>query len=330
MEYQAADSRYASMEYRRCGQSGLLLPAISIGLWHNFGKAADFGHCQHLVQGCFDRGITHFDLANNYGPPPGSAEEVFGSILRNSLGRYRDELVISTKAGYFMWEGPYGEWGSRKHLIASADQSLKRMGLEYVDIFYHHRSDPSTPLEETAQALTSIVRAGKALYVGISNYGMEETLSMLAFLQAEKVPCLVHQMRFSLLATEQAALLDVLSQQGVGAIAYSPLAQGLLTGKYLHGIPEGSRAAGGSVFLTPVSVTEQVNKRVARLAEIAQARGQSLTHMALAWVLSRKGMSSVIVGASNLSQIDDNLMALQNLVFSDQEEAEILQAISDF
>ena len=329
MGYQAADSRYAAMEYRRCGLSGLLLPVMSVGLWHNFGQAADLLHCQHLVQGCFDRGITHFDLANNYGPPPGSAELMFGAILRNSLGRYRDELVISTKAGYLMWDGPYGEWGSRKHLIASADQSLKRLGVEYVDIFYHHRRDPSTPLEETAQALSSIVRAGKALYVGISNYRVEETLSMLALLQAENVPCLLHQMRFSLLATEHTGLLNVLAQHGIGAVAYSPLAQGLLTAKYLHGIPDGSRAAGGSVFLTPAAVTEQVNMRVARLAEIARARGQSLTHMALAWVLSRKGMSSVIVGASNLSQIDDNLIALQNLVFSDQEEAEILQAISD-
>lgn len=329
MEYRADDTRYDRMEYRTCGKSGLRLPALSFGLWHNFGTDASYRKSADLIHGCFDRGITHFDLANNYGPPPGSAETLFGTILKNSLHPYRDEIVISTKAGYHMWEGPYGEWGSRKHLVSSLDQSLKRMGLEYVDIFYHHRPDPDTPIGETVGALASIVRSGKALYIGISNYNDEQTQEILTVLKREGIPCLLHQMECSLLRPESPALLRRLEAEGVGGIAFSPLAQGVLTGKYLDRIPADSRAAGSSVFLTEASLTAQKTTKVAKLAQVAKARGQSLTHMALAWVLAQPSMTSVIVGARNLEQMDDNLQTLANLSFSDDELEEINSIIAN-
>lgn len=326
MVYQAKDRRYDNMQYRRCGSSGLLLPAVSLGLWHNFGDEALFSNARTMLLGAFDMGITHFDLANNYGPGAGSAEETFGQVISRELRPYRDELVISTKAGYHMWEGPYGEWGSRKHLISSLDQSLKRMRLDYVDIFYHHRPDPDTPLAETAGALQQIVRSGKALYVGISNYNPEQTAEMLALLQKLGVPCLIHQMRYSMLARSNEAVLPVLEKAGAGSIAYSPLAQGLLTGRYLNGIPEDSRAAGASVFLGREQVTEELMGKVRRLHEIAGGRGQTLAQMALAWVLQRT--TSVIIGASRLSQIADCVGAVEKLAFTAEELAAIDQALS--
>lgn len=322
--YIADEKRYDKMKYKRCGKSGILLPRISLGLWQNFGGSNVFENSREMVLGAFDRGITHFDLANNYGPPAGSAEETFGQILAKDLKPYRDELIISSKAGYYMWPGPYGEWGSKKNLVASLDQSLKRMGLEYVDIFYHHRPDPDTPLEETMDALAHIVRQGKALYVGISNYKAEDAKRAIEMLKGMGVHCLIHQPRYSMFDRwVEDGLLDVLDEEGVGAIAFSPLAQGLLTNKYFNGIPTDSRAGGPSVFLRPELVTDEKIEKAKKLNEIAQNRGQSLAQLALSWVLRRKEITSVIIGASRLSQIEDNIGALDNLEFTDEELAAI-------
>jgi L-glyceraldehyde 3-phosphate reductase len=308
------------MEYRRCGRSGLKLPAISLGLWHNFGGMDTLENARAMVHRAFDLGITHFDLANNYGPPAGSAEETFGQIFAQDLVRYRDELIISSKAGYDMWPGPYGEWGSRKYLIASLDQSLKRMGLEYVDIFYSHRPDPDTPLEETMMALDQVVRQGKALYAGISSYNPEQTQEASGILRQLGTPCLIHQPSYSMINRwVEDGLLDVLLEEGIGCIVFSPLAQGMLTDKYLKGIPADSRAANPHGFLQAEKVTEERLAPVRKLNELAQARGQSLAQMALAWVLRHPGMTSALVGASRVSQIEDNVAALNNLAFSEEE-----------
>jgi L-glyceraldehyde 3-phosphate reductase len=322
--YSASDTRYDGMRYNRCGRSGLMLPAISLGLWHNFGGVDVFEQARATIRRAFDLGITHFDLANNYGPPPGSAEETFGRILRDDLRGYRDELIVSSKAGYLMWPGPYGEWGSRKYLIASLDQSLRRMGLEYVDIFYSHRPDPDTPLEETMGALDQIVRSGRALYVGISNYPPEQARQAAQILHKLGTPCLIHQPRYSMYDRwVEEGLLTVLGEEGTGCIAYSPLAQGLLTDRYLKGIPDDSRANKPQSFLRRDQITEDRLSQVRRLNEVAQARGQTLAQMALAWVLRHPEMTSALVGASRVSQIDDAVGALKNLTFTDQE----LQAI---
>ncbi|RPH26699.1 L-glyceraldehyde 3-phosphate reductase [Buttiauxella warmboldiae] len=324
MVYQASPARYESMEYRRCGRSGLKLPAISLGLWHNFGDTTVLNTSRQLLQRAFDSGITHFDLANNYGPPPGCAEENFGRILREDFLRYRDELIISSKAGYTMWEGPYGDWGSRKYLISSLDQSLKRMGLEYVDIFYHHRPDPETPLEETMRALDSVVRQGKALYVGVSNYPAELAAQAIDILNSLGTPCLIHQPRYSMFERwVEGGLLDVLQEKGVGSIAFSPLAGGQLTDRYLEGIPSDSRAASGSRFLNADQLTEEKLNKVRKLNAIAQRRGQKLVQMALAWVLRGDRVTSVLIGASKVSQIDDALGMLENRHFTAAELAEI-------
>lgn len=324
MPYQAKSDRYESMLYRRCGRSGLKLPAVSLGLWHNFGDVNRFDTSRELVRHAFDRGITHFDLANNYGPPPGSAEENFGRILRDDLLPWRDELIISSKAGYTMWDGPYGDWGSKKYLVASLNQSLKRMGLEYVDIFYHHRPDPDTPLEETMAALDLIVRQGKALYIGLSNYPAELAQKAFAILNQLGTPCLIHQPKYSMFERwVEADLLDTLEQHGVGSIAFSPLAGGVLTDRYLAGIPEDSRAASGSQFLKPDQLTEEKLAKVRKLNAIALARGQKLSQMALAWVLRGDRITSVLIGASKVSQIDDAVNTLSNLHLSEQEVAEI-------
>lgn len=317
MHYLAEQNRYSSMIYRRCGNSGLKLPAVSLGLWHNFGDENTFSNCREMLLGAFDLGITHFDLANNYGPAPGAAEETFGRVIARELHAYRDELVISTKAGYHMWEGPYGEWGSKKHLIASLDQSLQRMGLDYVDIFYHHRPDPETPLAETAEALEQIVRQGKALYVGISNYDPEQTKEMVAELNRRQVHCMIHQMRYSMLDCRNEPVFDVLAQVGVGSIAYCPLAQGLLTDRYRNNIPADSRAAGKSRFLSQSAITEETESITAALREIAQARGQSLAQMALAWTLQKA--TSVLTGASRMAQIAENVKAVERLSFTEEE-----------
>lgn len=320
-------NRYDTMTYRRCGRSGLKLPAISLGLWHNFGGVDTLENARAMIHRAFDLGITHFDLANNYGPPPGSAEETFGQILRQDLGGYRDELVISTKAGYWMWPGPYGEWGSRKYLIASLDQSLKRMGLDYVDIFYSHRPDPETPLEETMAALDHAVRQGKALYAGISSYTPEQTRQAARILRELGTPCLIHQPSYSMFNRWiEDGLLDVLAEEGIGCIVFSPLAQGLLSDKYLSGIPEGSRAAKPHGFLRPEHITEEKLAKVRKLNGIAQARGQTLAQMALAWVLRHAGMTSALVGASGVRQVEDNVAALKNLAFT-AEELEIIDQI---
>lgn len=323
MRYIAAENRYDSMKYNRVGRSGLLLPALSLGMWHNFGDEAVYSNCREMLLGAFDLGITHFDLANNYGPAPGSAEETFGKIITNELASYRDEIVVSTKAGYYMWPGPYGEWGSKKNLIASLDQSLKRMNLDYVDIFYHHRPDPDTPLEETMDALAQIVRSGKALYVGISNYNAEDTDRACKILADMGIHCLIHQMKMSMLDLSNEPVLDALEKHGVGGIAFSPLAQGILTGKYIGGIPSDSRANGHSVFLNKDNITPDVIEKTSKLKKIADERGQSLSQMALSWVLARKQMASVIIGARNLDQIKDNVGAISNLSFSAEEEHEI-------
>lgn len=316
--------RYNSMKYNRCGNSGLMLPAVSLGLWHNFGGFNVTENQREMILGAFDMGITHFDLANNYGPPIGSAEENFGKILNNDLKKYRDELVISTKAGYRMWQGPYGEWGSKKYMLSSLDQSLKRMGLDYVDIFYSHRPDPDTPLEETCEALAQAIRQGKALYVGISNYGAEKAAEAYEILKNMGVRLLIHQPRYSMLArSPEEKLFDTLKEKEMGAIAYSPLAQGLLTDKYLMGIPENSRAAGKSVFLNKENITEEVVEKARELNEMAKKRNQTLAQMALAWVLRVKPMTSVLVGASSLEQIKDSVGALSNLEFSQEELGEI-------
>ncbi|MDR2118300.1 MAG: L-glyceraldehyde 3-phosphate reductase [Tannerellaceae bacterium] len=324
---EANEKRYDGMMYRRCGRSGILLPAISLGLWHNFGSVDVFNHFIKIAYTAFDRGITHFDLANNYGPVYGSAEENFGQILKKGLGKYRDELIISTKAGYDMWPGPYGNWGSRKYLMASLDQSLRRMGLDYVDIFYSHRPDPCTPVEETMGALADIVRRGKALYVGISNYSDEETKAALAVLKEHKIHCLIHQPKYSMLERwAEPKLLPLLEAEGVGLIAFSPLAQGLLTNKYLHGIPENSRAAKPTGFLQKSQVTEEVIAKVRQLNDIAIARGQTLAEMALAWLLKDDRVTSVLIGASSVEQLLDNLKALQHLRF-DASELSAIEAV---
>ncbi len=326
MNWQPASERYTDMEYRRCGKSGLLLPAVSLGLWHNFGGVDVEENARAMIHRAFDLGVTHFDLANNYGPPPGSAEETFGKILGQDLAAHRDELIISTKAGYRMWPGPYGEWGSRKYMIASLDQSLQRMGLDYVDIYYSHRFDPDTPLEETMMALDHVVRQGKALYAGISSYQPEDTRRAAAILRELGTPCLIHQPAYSMFRRwVEDGLLDVLAEEGIGCIAFSPLAQGLLTSKYLAGVPEDSRAAKQHGFLQRNQVNEENIGKVKRLNEIAQARGQSLAQMAIAWVLRHPGMTSALVGASRVSQIEDNVAALRNLEFSPEE----LTAIDD-
>ena len=319
MGYLADRNRYEGMVYRRCGNSGLRLPVMSLGLWHGFGVRDAYEDSREMVLTAFDSGITHFDLANNYGPEPGNAERVFGRILREDLKGYRDEIIVATKAGYDMWPGPYGDGGSRKYLTASLDQSLKRMGLDYVDIFYHHRPDPETPMEETMDALAGLVAAGKALYVGISNYNAQETRKAAELLQERGVRCLIHQMRYSMLARQNAPALSAAREEGIGGIAFSPLAQGILTGKYLNGIPADSRAAGRSVFLSGKDITESVIALTGQLMEIARERGQTLPQMALAWVLAQEGMTSVILGASRAAQVTENLRALECLEFGGEE-----------
>ncbi|WP_431974311.1 L-glyceraldehyde 3-phosphate reductase [Micromonospora haikouensis] len=324
MTYLASDERYQTMTYRRSGRSGLRLPAVSLGLWHNFGPDRPYERQRDIVRRAFDLGITHFDLANNYGPPPGSAEENFGRMLATDLKPYRDELVISSKAGYDMWPGPYGEWGSRKYLIASLDQSLRRMGLDYVDIFYSHRFDPDTPLEETMGALDAIVRSGKALYVGISNYDSERTERAAAILWDLGTPLLINQPSYSMLDrwTERDGLLDTLERVGAGCIAFSPLAQGLLTDRYLGGIPEDSRVR-TSVFLNESDLDEQKMATIRALGGVAARRGQSLAQLALAWALRDPRMTSLIIGASSVAQLEANVAALDNLDFTAEELAEI-------
>ncbi|EOW6645713.1 L-glyceraldehyde 3-phosphate reductase [Cronobacter muytjensii] len=327
MVYQADTARYTTMEYRRCGRSGLKLPAISLGLWHNFGDATLVDTSRQLLRRSFDLGITHFDLANNYGPPPGSAESHFGRILKEDFLPYRDELIISTKAGYTMWDGPYGDWGSRKYLISSLDQSLKRMGLEYVDIFYHHRPDPDTPLEETMRALDHIVRQGKALYVGISNYPAGRAREAIDLLAELGTPCVIHQPKYSMFERwVEDGLLDLLQEKGVGSIAFSPLAGGQLTDRYLNGIPADSRAASGSRFLNPDQITDAKLEKVRRLNDLAVQRGQKLSQMALAWVLRDEKVTSVLIGASKTSQIDDAVGMLAKREFS-AEERQAIEAI---
>jgi L-glyceraldehyde 3-phosphate reductase len=320
MVYQADDFRYGTMKYNRSGVSGLQLPAISLGLWHNFGGVDTYENGRAMLRRAFDLGITHFDLANNYGPPPGSAEEMFGRMLKTDFAPYRDEMIISSKAGYTMWPGPYGDWGSRKYLIASLDQSLKRMGLDYVDIFYSHRPDPNTPLEETMGALDSVVRQGKALYVGISNYSAEQTEEAVKILKGLGTPLVIHQPSYSMLNRWiEDGLQDVLQENGVGSIAFCPLAQGLLTNKYVNGIPTDSRAAKPVSFLSKDQVTEEVVNRVKKLNEVAVERGQNLAQMALAWVLRGGRVTSALIGASRVSQIEENVAALNNLSFSEEE-----------
>lgn len=327
MVYQASSDRYAAMKYNRVGLSGLKIPAVSLGLWHNFGGIDSFENGRALVRHAFNLGITHFDLANNYGPPPGSAEEMFGRLMNTDMKPYRDEIIISTKAGYGMWEGPYGDFGSRKYLISSLDQSLKRMGLDYVDIFYHHRPDPETPLEETMGALDYAVRSGKALYVGISNYRAPQAKEAIAILKQLGTPLLIHQPRYSMFDRWiEGGLQDVLEEGGVGSIVFSPLEQGLLTNKYLGGIPKDSRAAGASVFLNENSLTSEKLEKVRRLNEIALERDQSLAQMALAWVLRGDRVTSVLVGASRVGQLDDNVAMLSRLDFS-SDELERIEAI---
>lgn len=320
MHYTANPHRYEAMKYNRCGKSGIQLPAISLGLWHNFGGVDFLENGRKILHRAFDAGITHFDLANNYGPPPGSAEENFGRILQQDLKSYRDELIISTKAGYNMWPGPYGEWGSRKYVISSCDQSLKRMGLEYADIFYSHRFDPNTPLEETMGALHQLVMQGKALYVGISNYSAENTRRAAEILKSMGTPCLIHQPRYSMLDRwVENGLLDTLEEYGIGSIAFSPLEQGLLTDKYLYGIPENSRAGKPEGFLQPEQITPEKVEIVRQLNQIAQGRGQSLAQMAIAWLLKDKRVTSVLIGASSVEQLDNNLQSLNYLEFSPSE-----------
>lgn len=325
MGYEPAADRYAKMAYARCGSSGLKLPAISLGLWHNFGEANGYQGGRDLIACAFDLGITHFDLANNYGPPPGSAERMFGELLRREFGAWRDEWVISTKAGYWMWPGPYGEWGSRKYLLSSLDQSLRRMGLDYVDIFYHHRPDPETPLEETLGALDSAVRQGKALYVGLSNYPAPRAREAARILRRLGTPCLIHQPRYSLFDRWiEAELLTVAAEEGFGIIAFSPLAQGILSGKYGHGVPADSRAGRGSPFLSPERMAQGgLVETASRLEPIARARGQTLAQMALSWVLRDARVTSALVGASRPEQLRENVAAVQQRVFTPEE----LQAI---
>lgn len=322
MSYTANPNRYNSMQYRRCGKSGLKLPAISLGLWHNFGAIDDYEKCRNIIHTAFDAGITHFDLANNYGPPPGAAEETFGKILKQDLKSYRDELIISSKAGWGMWPGPYGDLGSKKYLMASLDQSLKRMGLDYVDIFYHHRPDPETPLEETMRTLDLMVRQGKALYVGISSYSAEETQKAIDVLNSLGTPLLIHQPKYSMLVRwVEDGLLDVLDKNGVGCITFSSLAQGILTNKYLNGIPADSRAAStrGNGAIEKDALTEETISKVRQLNEVAKQRNQSLAQMALAWVLKDPRITSVIIGASKPEQVNDSIHCLNNYNFSKEE-----------
>jgi L-glyceraldehyde 3-phosphate reductase len=325
MSYIPVPNRYSNIEYRRCGKSGIQLPAISLGLWHNFGGVDVYENCRAMLRRSFDLGITHFDLANNYGPPPGSAEENFGRILKADFAGYRDELIISTKAGYTMWDGPYGDWGSRKYLIASLDQSLKRMGLEYVDIFYSHRPDPNTPVEETMSALDHAIRLGKALYAGISNYNPEQTARAAATLRELGTPCVIHQPKYSMFerTPEKTGLFEVLTKEGIGCIAFTPLAQGLLTNRYLQGIPNDSRAAKSYGFLKPEDIDQHRLGQVRALDDLAQKRGQSLAQMALAWVLRQPCMTSALIGASRVEQIEQNVAALGKLEFSSEELASI-------
>ena len=322
MTYVPASDRYERMVYRRCGNTGVRLPAISLGLWHNFGHDTPHETKRAICRTAFDNGITHFDLANNYGPPPGSAEHAFGSILKEDFAGYRDELIISSKAGYLMWDGPYGEWGSRKYLVASCDQSLKRMGLEYVDIFYSHRFDPDTPLEETMQALDYIVRSGRALYAGISSYSAERTREAVAILKDLGTPCLIHQPSYNMLNrwVERDGLKETLRELGVGSIAFTPLAQGMLTNKYLNGTPEGSRATQGK-SLNPNMLSENAIKNIRKLNEIAESRGQTLAQMAIAWVLREGGITTALIGASKPSQVEDCVGAIKNLEFTKEELA---------
>ena len=320
MTYLASSNRYDAMQYRRCGNSGLKLPAISLGLWHNFGGVDTFEHYRETLRTAFDLGVTHFDLANNYGPPPGSAEENFGALMKRDFAPYRDELIVSSKAGYTMWDGPYGEWGSKKYLVASLDQSLKRMGLDYVDIFYHHRPDPETPLYETMSTLDLMVRQGKALYVGLSNYPAELAAQAIDMLRDLGTPCLIHQPRYSMFDRwVEDGLLDVLGEKNVGCIPYSPLAQGLLTNQYLNGVPEGSRASKAHGFLKTSHITEAVLAKIKALNEIAQQRQQSLAQMALAWLLKDPRVTSVLIGASSAKQLSDSLACLHHLTFSPEE-----------
>ena len=318
--YQASEDRYEKMQYRRCGKSGIMLPLLSLGLWHNFGDKDDFENARKLLRTAFDNGITHFDLANNYGPPYGSAEKNFGKIFKEDFSQYRDELLISTKAGWDMWPGPYGNFGSRKYLIASLDQSLKRMGLDYVDIFYHHRPDPDTPLEETMGALDQIVRQGKALYVGISQYNAQDTTRAAEILRQQGTPFLIHQPRYNMMDRwAEDGLLDALETEGIGSIVFSPLNQGILTSKYLHGIPEDSRAARDGRYLKESQITPEVIEKVRKLNELAESRDQSLAQMAVAWLLKDHRVTSVLVGVSKTSQLHDNIEALQKLHFSKDE-----------
>ena len=335
--YTPLASRYSEMKYNRCGNSGLLLPAISLGLWHNFGGVDIFQDGRNIIRFAFDKGITHFDLANNYGPPPGSAEENFGRILKKDFPGYlRDELIISSKAGYLMWPGPYGEWGSRKYLIASCDQSLKRMGLDYVDIFYSHRPDPDTPLEETMMALDAIVKQGKALYVGLSNYDAEQTENAVKILKSLGTPCLIHQPKYSMFvrwveelhSQTKRSLLDVIGENGIGCIPFSPLAQGLLSDRYTSGIPEGSRASKAWGFLKSHEITEEKIVTIQKLNEIAKKRNQSLAQMALSWLLKDSRVTSVLVGVSSLEQLQNNLGCLQNLDYGEEELSTIEKTLN--
>ena len=320
MHYLPAADRYSSMQYRRCGKSGIKLPVLSLGLWHNFGGVDVFETYRKILHIAFDRGVTHFDLANNYGPPPGSAEENFGVIMQKDFRRYRDELIISSKAGYTMWEGPYGDWGSKKYLVSSLDQSLKRMKLDYVDIFYHHRPDPETPLEETMSALDLIVRQGKALYAGISNYPADEAAKAIKMLRQLGTPCLIHQPKYSMFERwVEGGLLDVLEKEGVGCIPFSPLAQGLLTNKYLTGIPDDSRAAKSHGFLQKDQVTTARVEQIRKLNAIAEERNQTLAQMALAWLLKDQRVTSVLIGASRPEQLIDSLSCMNNIDFSSDE-----------
>lgn len=328
--YQADEKRYEEMKYNRCGASGLQLPAVSLGLWHNFGSNGNFDNMQDMCHTAFDHGITHFDLANNYGPVPGSAEENFGRILAKGLGRYRDELIISTKAGYDMWPGPYGNWGSKKYLVASLDQSLKRMGLDYVDIFYHHRPDPNTPLEETVRALDGIVRSGKALYVGISNYNKEQTIAAAELFKELGTPFIINQRKYSMFVRdiEKDGLKDYAAAHGIGIITFSPLAQGLLTDRYLHGIPEDSRVRTDGRFLKEAAIVEETLKKVRALNDLAAQRGQTLAQMALSWILRDGDITSVLIGASKPSQILDNIGVVHATAFSEEERRRIEEILA--
>ena len=330
MDYLPLESRYEKMQYNRCGNSGLMLPAVSLGFWHNFGGINIFENGRAIVRRAFDLGVTHFDLANNYGPPPGSAEENFGRMMDKDFRRYRDEMVISSKAGWDMWPGPYGDFGSRKYLVASLDQSLKRMGLEYVDIFYHHRPDPETPIEESMGALDYIVRSGRALYIGISSYSAEETRDAIRELKRLGTPCLIHQPSYNMFDRWiEKDLMTVLNDEGIGCIAFSPLAQGLLTNRYLDGIPADSRAAGPVGFLKAGDITPESIAKVRLLNSIAQSRGQNMAQLAIAWVLRLQGMTSALIGASSVKQLEENVAALDRLDFSGSELEEIEKILAD-